>query len=210
MHLHYIHFMFVFIVTGLPQVAPDAFRWLLYFFWMPFAWFSPETTYLSGGMKVAMTLHRLAGMGLILFAIPFALRELKNIGKWQIWPEGGPGEGIAELMKHYISFKPGRFGKYNIGQKLLAWATIFATALMIITGLILMFKDVFSPNAWRWARFLHDIGFFVFVILLPVHIYMALHPLNRPGFRAMFETGTLPEDYVKSHHPLWWEKLSRK
>lgn len=208
-HMHYLHFMFVFFLTGLPQVAPDAFRWLLYFFWIPFTWVSPETTYLSGGMKVAMVFHRLAGLGLIVYAIPFALREIKNMASWQIWPEGGMAEGIRELLKHYIGFKPAKFGKYNIGQKFLAWTTIVTTAIMIVTGCILMFKDAFEPNTWRWARFFHDVGFFIFLVILPIHIYIALHPLNRKGYRAMFETGTLPEEYVRTHHPNWWEKLKK-
>jgi len=210
MHLHYIHFMVIFFLTGLPQVAPHTFRWLLYFFWMPFAWFSPETTYLSGGMKVAMVLHRLAAAGLLLWLPLFVLREIKNLPRWQIWPEGGPGAGIAELLKHYFGFKPARFGKYNFGQKCLAWLTILGTGIMVASGCVLLFKDAFSPAAWRWARFFHDVGFVIFLVILPVHIYMALHPLNRKGFRAMFETGTLPEDYVKTHHPVWWEKLKRK
>ena len=81
---------------------------------------------------------------------------------------------------------------------------ILATTVIIVTGCILMFKDAFEPNTWRWERFFHNVGFVIFLAILLVHIYMALYALNRKGYRAMFETGTLPEDYVQSHHPKWW------
>jgi molybdopterin synthase catalytic subunit len=34
--------------------------------------------------------------------------------------------------------------------------------------------------------------------------------MNRQSLNAMFEDGSLPLDYVKSHHPIWHEKLTGK
>jgi cytochrome b subunit of formate dehydrogenase len=34
--------------------------------------------------------------------------------------------------------------------------------------------------------------------------------MNRQALNAMFEDGRLPIDYVKSHHQIWYEKLTGK
>jgi cytochrome b subunit of formate dehydrogenase len=34
--------------------------------------------------------------------------------------------------------------------------------------------------------------------------------MNRQALNAMFGDGRLPIDYVKSHHPIWYEKLTGK
>jgi len=46
----------------------------------------------------------------------------------------------------------------------------------------------------------------VFAGLL-IHIYMAsIAAGERPAFISMF-TGTVPEDYARHHHRLWYEKV---
>ena len=46
--------------------------------------------------------------------------------------------------------------------------------------------------------------------MLLLHIYLALSPLNRKAFHAMFGDGKLPLDHVREHHPIWYEKLEAK
>ncbi len=47
-------------------------------------------------------------------------------------------------------------------------------------------------------------------VFLVVHLYLSLLPMNRQALNAMFGDGRLPIDYVKSHHPIWHEKLTGK
>jgi hypothetical protein len=43
-----------------------------------------------------------------------------------------------------------------------------------------------------------------------VHLYLSLLPMNRQALNAMFGDGSLPIDYIKSHHQIWYEKLTGK
>ena len=69
------------------------------------------------------------------------------------------------------------------------------------------FLEAFSPGipggAFRSCRFVYVIG-----VLLFIHTNLALLPMNRPALHAMFRNGFLPVDFVKSHHPIWYERLN--
>jgi formate dehydrogenase subunit gamma len=56
----------------------------------------------------------------------------------------------------------------------------------------------------------HAASFVVIGVFLIVHLYLSLLPMNRQALNAMFGDGSLPIDYVKSHHPIWYEKLTGK
>ena len=57
---------------------------------------------------------------------------------------------------------------------------------------------------------MHAASFVVIGVFLIVHLYLSLLPMNRQALNAMFEDGRLPIDYVKSHHPIWYEELTGK
>jgi formate dehydrogenase subunit gamma len=148
---------------------------------------------------------------LVLLTIPFALAMLLRLDKWEVWPErwgvDAVREGVSELKKNYVDFGEARFGKYNIGQKAAFWAFFFGLVVITASGFVLWFRDLFSSAIIDLARIGHDIAFALIVITLVVHIYFALFPRNRYGYDAMFRTGTMDEDIVKKHHPLWYEKI---
>ena len=73
-----------------------------------------------------------------------------------------------------------------------------------------MFRDQFSRGAQEFSRFVHAASFVVIGVMLLLHIYLALSPLNRPLFHAMFGDGGLPLDHVREHHPIWYENLTGK
>ena len=101
-----------------------------------------------------------------------------------------------------------RFGKFNSGQKLFAWTMIAAITAITASGFVLMFRDLFSQGVQELSRFVHAAGFVVIGVFLVVHLYLSLLPMNRQALNAMFGDGSLPMDYVKSHHRIWYEKLT--
>ncbi len=210
-HKHLIHFMTAFIVTGLPQIWPEWFGWIGELLGYPFTVLIPGDPY-SIGIAVARWIHRLSAVGLTLVLIPFICKQCADIKKWEIWPECWSGsclsKGIKDLWDYYVHKKHVEFGKYNLGQKFWTWLAAITLFFMGVSGFIMWFRDIFGADAWRWAHMIHDIGFFIFLIMLPVHAYLAvLIPEHRPMVRAMFRTGRLPIDFVKEHHPKWYKKI---
>lgn len=215
-HKHLIHFMLAFIITGLPQISQDWFGWIAVLLGEPLTFlFGGTYDAYSLGIQIARWIHRLSAVGLTLVIIPFVIKELANIRKWEIWPECWSlkclSDGIKQLNDYYLRKKHVEFGKYNVGQKFWTWLAAITLFFMGVSGFIMWFRGYFSADVWRLAHIIHDVGFYIFMIMLPIHVYLALLiPEHRPMVGAMFRTGKLPVDFVKEHHPKWFKKITGK
>ena len=224
-HNHLLHFMVFFIITGLPLLS-TSFSFLGSFFAIPYDFIGSVYTDLStsgltdnerlaAGLQVARIIHRLTALLFLIMAIPFVAAQLAHIRKWAIWPEKSWSlaaffDGIKGLWINYVSLGHVGIGKFNVGQKLFAWTMIVAITAITASGFVLMFRDLFSQGTQEFCRFVHAASFVVIGVFLIVHLYLSLLPMNRPALNAMFGDGRLPIDYVKSHHPIWYEKLTGK
>jgi formate dehydrogenase gamma subunit len=224
-HNHLLHFMIFFIITGLPLLSTN-FSFLGSLFAIPYDFIGSVYTDLStsgltdnqrlaAGLQVARVIHRLTALLFLIMAVPFVIVHLINIRDWAIWPEKSwsPAafiEGHKGLFVNYVLLGHARFGKFNVGQKLFAWTMIVAITAITASGFVLMFRDFFSQGIQELCRFVHAASFVVIGVFLIVHLYLSLIPMNRQALNAMFGDGSLPMEYVKSHHPIWYEKLTGK
>lgn len=226
-HKHVIHFAVALILTGLiisatklPWPLNVFFEWLAYAFGTPASYvaaelgFSPlEQSYsaYSLGVQIARIIHRLAGIGMAFIGITWLLGELPRAKEWQVWPEGDLWTAVKNLVDYYTKKRMPKFGKYNVGQKLWIVSVVVGFALMLATGLIMWFRDLFSPDIVNASHILHTWLAWLGIAGLIVHAYLAVGiPEHKPMVRAMFRTGTAPEEFVKHHHPLYYEKISRE
>ncbi len=207
MHKHLIHVVGLLIITGLPFMSRELFGWIAYVFGYPLNIAMGVDPYVAG-MEVVRLLHRIAGVTLLVLSVAFLIIELPRIRKWQIFPEGSLGEAIRNMIAYYLGKRRVRFGKYNLGQKLWTWGVIFGIPLMIVTGLIMWFRDLYPAWMVETAHILHVIGASLAIIGLVIHVYAAIGiPEHRAMVEAMFRTGSVDEEYLKEHHPLYYEKI---
>lgn len=113
-------------------------------------------------------------------------------------------------------------GFYNAGQRMVAVCAMVSSILLAITGIIMSF---FSGNQLvelgimanadqiqtllQWCIYIHFCCAAIMAIFLPIHIYMAaLAPGEGPALKSMF-TGSVPEQHVRHHNPLWYDELVR-
>jgi formate dehydrogenase subunit gamma len=100
-------------------------------------------------------------------------------------------------------------GFYNVGQKLFAVPSVLGGVIIAVTGIIMALSNVYFTNTSivRWAILIHFVTVGLVFAGLLVHIYMAsIAAGERPAFISMF-TGSVPEDYAKHHHRLWYEEI---
>ncbi len=215
-HMHLLHFTAAFIITGLPLIHKELFGWIALTLEYPFSvLFKGAYDPFSMGLEIARWIHRLSAFGLAMVLVPYAILELFRIKHWEIWPECWSwsclSKGTRDLIDYYLHKRKREFGKYNLGQKLWTWVVIIGMIWMFTTGTILWAKEYFPIDTVLWAHLLHDIGFYIAIIGLTVHVYLAtMIPEHRPMIEAMFDTGELPEEFVKEHHPKWYEKIMKK
>ena len=103
-------------------------------------------------------------------------------------------------------------GFYNVGQKLFAVPSILGGLVIVITGIIMALSNVCitDTSVVQWSILIHFVTVgFVFAGLL-IHIFMASIAIGeRPAFISMF-TGSVPEEYAKHHHKLWYDEVKGK
>ena len=103
-------------------------------------------------------------------------------------------------------------GFYNVGQKLFAVPSVLGGIVIAVSGIIMALSNVYFTNTGivRWAILIHFVTVGLVFAGLLIHIYMASIAVGeRPAFISMF-TGSVPEDYAKHHHRLWYEEVTEK
>ncbi len=102
----------------------------------------------------------------------------------------------------------------NTGQKLWYFILLVFSPIFVITGILMwFFKDILPSGVFQWSIFFHDVAFIVVFLMFLVHVYLGvIHPLMRQhggSFSAMVD-GTVTEDYAKSHHGKWYQRIAKK
>lgn len=205
------------IITGLPFFS-KTFSFLAYYVGYPASVVLKNNEPLITGLMIFRTLHWVSGFLLALTAFIFAVVMLRRLKELSIWPEKWGIEaikdGIKQMKLHYVENKPAKFGKYNIGQKAAAWAMYFFVTALIVTGFILVYKNIYvdalSLRTAELITTLHSFSFLMLGFILMVHVLFALLPSNLPAFKAMFQTGEMSIEHIKKHHIYWYERLKKQ
>ena len=104
----------------------------------------------------------------------------------------------------------------NTGQKMWYTMLLIFGPIFIVTGILMWFFKYSLPSGvFQWSLFAHDVSFIVIFLMFLLHIYLGIiHPMMRQHggcFRAMVPwDGTVSEEYAKSHHGKWYEKVAKK
>ena len=217
-HKHILHFMMFFIITGLPLVSVY-FSFIAYLIGVPFSLGAGSTSseVLVTGIQMCRIIHRVSAVLWLLVSIPFIFTMLPKIRNWGITPKLRKGQGIIDYVKEgladnkriYIDWQyPENMGKYSFLQIVAAWAVIIVCILMIVSGIVLWFRQSFSIDTAAFMRVVHFAGFVVIGLFLIFHIYFAILPANRAGYKAMFGDGTDSEEHARKKHPGLFSKES--
>ena len=109
---------------------------------------------------------------------------------------------VSHTIRHPLHLGHARWGKFNIGQKLLAWALVGSVAAIIVTG-------INSWSAGEGAAGPHAAAVGVAVALLGAHVFMAVvNPSTRPALPGMI-FGHVRRSWAATHHPAWLERQNR-
>jgi formate dehydrogenase subunit gamma len=97
---------------------------------------------------------------------------------------------------------------YNAGQKLYMYVVVLGTLGIMVSGPVMVFKQLFPPIVKQIAQPLHWLSVFAIVAGLLIHVYMgAIFPEEKEAFFSMF-SGKVSAWYARAHHEKWyWEKV---
>ena len=166
----------------------------------------------SGDFFVSLNVHYMASVVFIAAAF-FHFVYHGFLGDRGMLPQKGDlRESIQVIKSLFGKGEEPPFHKYLPEQRLAYAAMAFTIAMLIISGLIKTYKNIYAPDLSLTivlgATWMHNIFFVLFVLSFLAHMAaIALKP-NRPMIRGIL-TGAVRHDYARHRHPLWVASLNR-
>lgn len=160
----------------------------------------------SGDFISSLIIHYVASVVFIVAAF-FHLFYHGLVRDHGLIPRKGDLKASIAVMKSF--FGKGEeppFDKYLPEQRLAYLGMAVIMAVVIITGLVKTYKNIYAPDLSHtlvfWSTWLHNIFFILFILAFAGHIGAILLKPNRPMVRGIF-TGSVRLDYARRRHPLW-------
>ena len=184
--------------------------WVAVFFILAFlsgaALYSPRFFFLTnlfGGGYTTRQLHPWFSIFFVAGLVPLFLRWANQMA----WTASDTN--WINNFKRYMRYEEiPDVGKFNAGQKLFFWAAVLGGLVLLLTGVVIWFPTSFP----LWLRYLsyllHEILFILFGIAIIYHIYITLFALG--GTLRAMTRGTVTKSWASSHHPRWYQEISRK
>jgi formate dehydrogenase subunit gamma len=166
----------------LPVVGPEAFSDI-----------SEAAKYVHNFVSVAFV------AGLILIVVIFFKDNLPE--KVDVdWLKQGGG---------FIKSKHAPAGRFNLGEKLVYWLSLFAGVAVSVSGSLLLLP-FFGTNIveMQIAQAVHAVVAVLFVALILAHIYIGT--LGMEGAFEAMGTGEVDLNWAKEHHDLWLAQQLKK
>jgi len=174
------------------------------------SWFGPAAWW-----GYSRLFHRIAAVGFVAVPVLYALMNPKGTWHWvkEAFTWGKDDIGWLQAAPTYyfgsdiIPMPPQE--RSNTGQKLWMLVVILTGIIFVISGGLMWFgKGSLPAGVFQWAVFAHDVAFITAGSMLLVHIILgSVHPRFSEALRSMF-TGKVSEDYAKSHHGKWYDRIS--
>jgi len=155
-----------------------------------------------GGTQLAKDIHKWAG---VIFAVSVFLTLFAYLGESVRW-SAEDSRWISTLGGYFskTAEEPPQ-GKLNAGQKLYYLIVVLIGGIAIIVSGFLLWLGATESGLLRFAFFLHNLAFLLFITAVPLHIYLGT-AANPGTFRAMTR-GTVTKAWAKKHHAKWAQQL---
>lgn len=166
-----------------------------------------------GGIQVARVIHRVvAVVFVVVVGLMFFVGNPKYHWEWL----KSVFSFKKEDLQHVMAFPKEFFGghgtyppqdKYNGGEKINSFITIFGSIFITLSGIVLWFAPSFPPGLVRWAYPVHDLSMFMMLAAVIGHMYLGLfHPDSNPSITGMIN-GYVPTKFASSHHAKWYARV---
>lgn len=164
-----------------------------------------------------VTIHWIAGVGLILTVVYHVYHVFAKQDFWTMWIDGRDIEegklGLRAALGRQAAERP-RAGKYPVDQKMFHHAAMVVTFGAVVTGTLMMFRIdnfllpmnayMFSDAAWGWIYVVHGICGIGLILLVIAHVYFAVRPEKRWMTWSMINGWIDRDRYLQNHDPARW------
>ncbi|HUV29744.1 MAG TPA: cytochrome b/b6 domain-containing protein [Acidobacteriota bacterium] len=169
---------------------------------------------LFGGLENSSLVHRIGAVGLILVGIWHLLYStLSRVGRGDfilMIPRPRDVIDFYHTVMYFIGRRShgSRSGRFSFIEKFDYWAVYWGMVIMIGSGIILWFSEMFPKYGYDIAREAHsDEGLLATLAIVIWHFYnVHLNPEVFPMSKVWWH-GRLTESQMKHHHPLEYAEI---
>jgi cytochrome b subunit of formate dehydrogenase len=160
----------------------------------------------SGDFIASLNIHYAASVVFIVAAFFHLFYHGLLNDRGLIPQQGDLKTSIAVIKTFFGKGEEPPFDKYLPEQRLAYFGMAAIIAVIILTGLVKTYKNVYAPDLSHtlvfWSTWLHNIFFVLFILAFMGHIGALVLKPNRPMVRGIL-TGAVRLDYARRRHPLW-------
>ncbi|MDQ2748708.1 MAG: cytochrome b/b6 domain-containing protein [Actinomycetota bacterium] len=159
----------------------------------------------DGGSGAMLWMHvvsvALLGVGLVTAFVVGDRRALIGSARRLFRFDRRDAEWVNARLRHPLHRgAERRWGMFNTGQKLLAWALGCSVVALVVTG-------IQSWNAGGEGGGAHGTAVTVTLVLLSAHVFMAVvNPSTRPALAGMV-FGRVRRSWAAQHHQEWLDEV---
>lgn len=156
-----------------------------------------------GGFNTMKTVHNWGGVVFTLSLVYSMRHYLKDAFEYDA-DDLGWFMVAGGYLSHKVTVPP--MGKYNPGQKLYYLGIVGAGIAIAVSGFVIwLMKD--NTTVMLISHLVHNAAFCVFIIAVPVHIYLST--LANPGTFQIMVNGTLPLSDARKRYPKWIKAVGK-
>ncbi len=172
---------------------------------------------LLGGLSNSTFIHRIGAVGLIIVGIWHVIYSVgSRVGRRDFFlmvPNLKDAADFMGTMRYYIGkTKSGpKFDRFSFIEKFDYWAVYWGMVIMIGSGAIMWYKELFPKYFYDIGREMHsDEGLLATLSIVIWHFYnVHFNPEVFPMSWTWWH-GQLTESEMKHHHPLEYEAIIKK
>lgn len=167
----------------------------------------------SSSYAVTLNLHYLAA-GVLIFISAYYLFYLWLSKERDIIPRKGDLRESGQIFLALLGKgQEPESDKYLAEQRLAFMVTAFSTGMLIITGGLKVYKNIYagvlSASQVFWVAQFHNLFTVVLLASIIFHLGAFFIKANRALLPSMF-TGKIDKDYIVHRHGKWWTRLEAR
>jgi formate dehydrogenase subunit gamma len=172
---------------------------------------------LLGGIQNSTLIHRIAAVGLIIVGTwHLGYIILSRMGRRDFFlmiPRPRDIVDFFQTIMFFLGRRPAgpKFGRFSFIEKFDYWAVYWGMVVMIGSGLILWFKELFPKALFDIAREAHsDEGLLATLAIIVWHFYNVHFNPDVFPMSWVWWHGKLSEEEMKHHHPLEYAEIMER